>query len=326
VSEDEESPSTRSNPPAAPFDREIEERKLALDEQRLKQARVDTWTRFAGTVIVGALIAGGVQIYSKKADTRAKEQDRTAEAAANARAQTATQAQVAIQLTNAREKTLTDLRAEMFSTLLQHYFKQADARQRIAILELMALNFRDAIQIRPMLELLDADLRDLGSNPTAEKMRAELNRAARAMARDQVEQIRQSDGGGVCSLKLLLDHPINVPCVPYLSVKLVHVVSSSRIQVQTNSSEGRFLDSGQLAAPFEVSYFDTPMIDYTAVRPTSLDLLRFGIVLDGVAPDGKAADVSVAVLPSTAAFDAQRRYAFDELLNQYLRPLPTANP
>src|SRR5262249_23079705 len=134
------------------------------------------------------------------------------------------------------------------------------------------------------------------------------------------------DGGGVCRLRLVIDDPINVPCVPSLSVKLVQVVSSSRIQVQTNSYEGRFLETGQLAPPFEVSYFDTPMIDYTAVRPTSLDLLRFGIVLNDVALDGKAADVSVAVLPSTATFDAQRRYAFDELLNQYLRsPLPTAN-
>ena len=170
------------------FDREIEERKLDLEERRLKQARIDTWTRFVGTILVGALIAGGVQIYSKQADTRARDLDRRAESATNDRAQKATQAQIAIQLTNAREKTLTDLRAQMFSALLQHYFKQADARQRIAILELMALNFRDAIQIRPMLELLDNDLQQTHDGRTVEKMRTELNRAAHAMASDQLEQ------------------------------------------------------------------------------------------------------------------------------------------
>jgi hypothetical protein len=299
-----------TSPPASRthFDRQIEERRLDLEERRLKQARIDTWTRFLGTMLVGVFIAGGATVYSKHLDRR------TADAAREA-----TKAEVAIQLTNAREKTLTDLRAQMFGALLEHYFKQADELQRIAILELMALNFRDAIQIRPMLELLDAELQAKGSSQAVDKMRWELNRAARAMAHDQLEQIRQAEGGGVCRMKLSLGNAASAACFPLLSIKLVQVASASQIQVQTNSDEGRLLDNNQFADPFEVSYFDAPMIDYSAVRPASLDVVRYAIVLDGVAPDRSSANISVAILPSASAFDAQRRYAFDELLYQYLK-------
>ena len=128
------------------FDKQVEARQSQLEERKLKQAWIDTWTRFIGTLLVGVLITGGVQWYSvrseKEAKTRAesaqkaqKDLEEAAQRAQKDREEATQRAQVAIQLANAREKALSDLRAQMFNTLLQNYFKQAREQEQVAILD-----------------------------------------------------------------------------------------------------------------------------------------------------------------------------------------------
>lgn len=139
------------------FDKQVEERQSRLEERKLRQARFDSWSRVIGTVVVGLLITGGLQWYSIRSDSEARHRAELAQKAQKEREESTQQAQVAIQLANAREKALSDLRAQMFNALLQNYFKKATDQERIAILELIGLNFRDAVQIKPMFEVLDAE-------------------------------------------------------------------------------------------------------------------------------------------------------------------------
>ena len=305
-----------SSPEAArfAFDKDLEGRKLDLEERKLKQARVDTWTRLVGTIVAGIIVTGAIQWYGISSDEAARK-----------RAQSAEQAQIAIQLTNAREKALSDLRAQMFNALLQNYFKQANDRERIAILELIALNFRDAVRIRPMLELLDTQLRKIRDPREQHKLRNDLRRAARSVIRDQLEQIRQAKDGGVSRLKLAVGQSASPECFPLLAIKLLKAADDSAILVQTNSKDGNLLAKSELADSFEVSYFDTPMVDYTTVRSASLNVWRFSIVLHEVAPDRKSAEIGVACLP-VSPVGAERRYGFDELLERYLHSSPSAEP
>src|SRR5262249_22815353 len=75
------------------FERNLEVDKLKLEKEKLKQARVDTWTRFAGTLLIGILVTGDIQCYSTINDRSARNQTQSTQ-----------QAQVAIQLASAREK------------------------------------------------------------------------------------------------------------------------------------------------------------------------------------------------------------------------------
>lgn len=291
------------------FDKGVESRRSHLEESKLKQARVDTWTRFVGTIFVGILVTGGIQWYG----IRNQEADRE-------RSESAQQAQVAIQLANAREKALSDLRAQMFNALLQNYFKQADERERIAILELIGLNFRDAVQIKPMFRLLDAELRARAHTRDRLELEQALHKAAKTIIEDQLNQIRQAREGAVCRVGLTLGPPVSPECFPKLKIQLLKVDRSS-IVVRTNSIDGALLEGAELKGgeEFTVNYFDMPMVDYTAVVSSSREPWRYSIVFYGAASEKKDAEIAVALLP-VSAVGAQHRYAFDELLEKYLRP------
>jgi hypothetical protein len=304
------------------FEQSIESQKLHLEVRKLHQAKFDTWTKFLSTIVVGVIVTAGVQFYTWSSDRSAKARAEVAERAATARAQSAQRSQVAIQLTNSRERALSDLRAQMFNSLLQNYFKQANNRDRIAILELMALNFRDAVQIRPMLDLLESQIRATSRTAETAALIYELRHAAHIIIRDQLEQIRQTREGAVCSMKLEIGVTANPDCFPLLSVRLTQVIDASKIAVQTNSSDGALLSPVNLLGSFEVSSFDMPMIDYTTVRSANSQAWRYSILLHNVAADQKSAEIWVALLPNSAV-DAERRYAFDEILDQFLNPPDT---
>ena len=301
----------------------LEERKLELEERKLGQARTDTWTRFWVTILVGGLITGGfnyiiwqanqdAQTQARAAEKTEKERAERVEKAEKERAERGQQVQVAIELVNAREKASTDLRAKMFNALLQNYFHNATDREQIAILELIALNFRDAVQIRPMLELLDVQI--LVNSNSAERiaLRTELRRAAHVIVKDQLEQIRQSKKGEVSRTKIAVGEAVTVPCGPNVAVRMLGAKDDSTITLQRSGADGSAEDR-----KFDVSYFDMPMLDYKTVRGTPPNDWRYAIVLENVMPDRKSAEIAVACLPQNYV-SAERRYAFDDLLGDYL--------
>ena len=244
-----------------------------------------------------------VAVYTNWTNTRAKEiADRTE------------QTRVAIELVNAREKSSAELRAQMFNALLQNYFREASDREQIVILELIALNFRDAVQIKPMLELLDTQFKEMPSSPEREKLRVELRRASRVVIRDQLEQIRLSRDGDVNEAKIAVGKSEPMTCGPDVQLRVLNIEDDSAVTVQTE-----YLDGKPRGEPFQLSYFDMPMVDYKTVRSAGSNVWRYAVVLQDVASDLKYAKIGIACLP-VSQVGAERRYAFDELLEQYLFP------
>ena len=277
----------------------FEERKYQLEMKKLRQARADTWTRFVGTVLVAGAITGAIQWYGIREENATRE-----------RTEKAQQGQMLIQLANAREAAFTDLRAQMFQALLQNYFKQASRRERIAILELIGLNFRDAVQIKPMFELLDTELyeADVSTQEETTALRKVLRKSAQSIIKDQLDQMTVGEWG-------------KPACFPLLSVKLAEDPTSSEIAIRTNTKHGLFLsgDKAEGGDKFKVTYFDMPMVDYTLARGNARQPWKYSIVLREVSPDKAMAKVAVAVLPESS-FSMNDRYAFDSYLSTWLKP------
>jgi len=317
------------------FERDLEERKLALEERKLEQAQRESWSRIIGTVLIGGLLSAaiaGFGIYSEwRQDERAR-QDRVAERERAEARQTAaaTQAredrrgEMLIQLVNAREGAVTDLRARMFDSLLRNYLEQESGIARITVLKMLGLNFRDAIYIKPLFEMLEQEMEQKHPSKGLTPLEA-LRKAASSIVRDQVEQIRLARDGAVCAVPLEEGERKPADCMPDLQIELIEV-EEGRVRVRTNSSEGR-LDPEIMAgkgAEFSVSFFDMPMIDYTSVLIGPNDTWRYSIVLNSASPEDHEAELTVAVLP-TDSYDTHRAYGFDELLADFLyvdRKLP----
>ena len=62
-----------------------------------------------------------------------------------------------IQLINAREKANNDLRASMFKTLIEFYQKDPNEMSAVLLLELVGLNFKDTVLLKPVFEKLYED-------------------------------------------------------------------------------------------------------------------------------------------------------------------------
>jgi regulator of replication initiation timing len=221
------------------------------------------------------------------------------------------QARTIVQLANARETETANLRSKMFETLLQHYFEKQDDETRIVVLELIGLNFRDAIQIKPLFERLD---RELTHKPV--NAREMLRDASHRIIQDQLEQVRMSKDGHVCYVELTGKERKNPDCMPILSIAL-NSVGEDVISINTNTKNGKLLngDESQAGDSFKVSYFDMPMVDFSTIEDISL---RYSVVLLKADPTSSKATIAIAVLP-TAAISKQSSYAFDELLNNYVR-------
>lgn len=315
------------------FDKQVEDRRSQLEARQLRQARFDTWSRLVGTVVVGLLITGGIQAYGIQSEREANARAESAQQAQKEREESTQKAQVAIQLANAREKALSDLRAGMFNALLQNYFKEATFQERIAILALIGLNFRDSVQIKPMFEVLDAQLRAKAPTPETAQLRAALRNAAGHIIRDQLNEVQFATDGIVCRMKLKVGETASPDCFPQLAIELRKLDRSS-IEVRTNSKDGELLAEAERDASgereerdtFVVTYFDMPMVDYkTVLSSRGGGRWRYSVVLYETVEKDRVADIAVAILPIDAV-GAQHRYAFDELLKAYLTPPPAAAP
>jgi len=257
------------------------------------------------------------------------------------------QAQAIVELVNSREHAMVNLRSEMFNSLLDKYLTGQDFESKIAVLEMIGLNFRDAIQIKPLFEHLDHQLSrtektmsggamiqgdvDFQSAPGHERdsllvgvrlesggptPRDKLRRAAGRVIKDQLDQIREADSGSVCEMTLVRgEEAKRVECFPYLKLGLV-AVTDSGIRVRPESTLENLPIDGRLAKNgFLVNYFDMPMIDYTFMD-TVTDKIRYSIVLREASVDDASATIALAVLPATAV-TKQNPYLFDELVGEF---------
>ncbi len=101
---------------------------------------------FLGVLVTGIITGFGFYLNSQQSAINA-ENSKIAEENRQAR--------TLVQLVNSRETAMVQLRSEMFKSLLDKYLTGEDLDSKIAVLEMIGLNFRDAIQIKPLFEHLD---------------------------------------------------------------------------------------------------------------------------------------------------------------------------
>ena len=246
------------------------------------------------------------------------------------------QARTLVQLVNSRETAMVQLRSEMFKSLLDKYLTGEDLESKIAVLEMIGLNFRDAIQIKPLFEHLDQQLPRSPDNHAAKKIagrgtaetsahfetasgatapapRTKLRNAAGRVIKDQLDQVRMTEDGAVCEMTLIeREDATLVPCLANLKL-LLSEVNDRGIRIRPESGSANFHMEARLTKEgFFVSYFDMPMVDFTSMD-FGFGKIRYSVVLREASVKDGSATIAVAVLPATA-LTKQNAYLFDELV------------
>jgi hypothetical protein len=202
--------------------------------------------------------------------------------------------QTLVQTLSSREAVGADLKSKMFTTLMEHYFAGPEPK-KIAVLELMAINFDEQFRLRPLFETLSSEL----SDPSDQR---ELKRVVANLVRKEVAEIRAA-GGQTCVLSLALGNRVSAACAP---------VSLTLSEVQEDHI--RVSQVAPVEAPFDISYFDMPLTDNT-----TLGELKYSLVLVSTDTVNGAASVELVIFPRHS-YSLQSRLAFDQLVGEYLAP------
>lgn len=267
-----------------------------------KTKKKDVWDKldiiFKGLIAVG--VAGGVALYTTYIENarRAEEAERR-------------HAESLIGFVNARENAMSNLRAQMFSALMEHYFQKDDPKSKLTALELLALNFRDSVQIKPLFQQLDDEL----SN-NSPKMKRALRSAAKRIVQDQLKQIEMADGS-VCELRITLskDQTDTPDCAPFVAIGLRKIVDGS-VFIETSFLQAELFGGGKKT--FSVTHFDMPMTDYTILRMRD-NLTAYSLALISTNSKNNEATIALAVLPSSS-LNRQNSHLFDQALARLLLP------
>jgi hypothetical protein len=201
--------------------------------------------------------------------------------------------QLLIQTIASREQATVQLKAQMFSSLLQNYLEKRDEHDRTVILETIALNFQEEFQLRPLFE--NWYLHGGGG----ERQKRELRRIARNISEKQILTIRSLNGGNICDVELRLNTPTKIECAP-ITLKFVGL---SETGVQVTVDDGK---------PFEVGYFDTPLADHTKMGE-----LNFSLLLSDVDAKGEIARLRCVILP-IRYFSGTSKISIDQMLGDAL--------
>ena len=257
----------------------------------------DWWDRFdiVAKGIIALFVSGGLTYYGMVIDGRradAENEDR--------------QARTLVQLVSAREQAATDLRARMFDTLLQNYFSKEDPLSRIVALELIGLNFKNTIQIKPLFEQLNRQFIEIETDEARRGIQM-LRRAAKRLIKDQLIQIGLAEEGMVTRETL----PVGG--------ELPGLISGVRMLVHSLDEDGiRILvERDDVQSSFHVTYYDMPLVDFSVDDDSGL---KYAVVLEEARPGVQEADIAIAVLPQES-FSAQNTYRFDELLSRFILPI-----
>lgn len=271
---------------------------------------------FLGVVVTGVVTAFGFYMNSQQnainlKNSQIEEENR--------------QARTLVELVNSRETAMVQLRSQMFNSLLDKYLTGEDLESKIAVLEMIGLNFRDAIQIKPLFVHLDQTLIrsrnaaefETASGPGDAAPRVKLRSAAGRVIKDQLDQVRMTEDGAVCEMTLTEGADAEpVPCLFNLKLQLSKVEDAAvKIRPESNSANFR-VDDRLSRDGFAVTYFDMPMVDFTSMD-FGVGKIRYAVVLlkatEKSSTTAGSATLAVAVLPATA-LTKQNAYLFDELV------------
>lgn len=233
----------------------------------------------------GILISGVIVLYGIKSTTKQTEM-----------AESNRRAQILVQTMNHRETSASQMRAQMFKTLMEHYFKEKDdEKTQIIILELIGLNFQDHIHLKPLFKRLDTKLT---KNPSERKV---LRKVAKHIKRSEIDKIVGS-GGEVFELELVVNETNSMGPYNLINLTLLDVEENRiRITSKPDDREG-----------FEVTYYDMPFMDNSR-----LGELTYSVLLSSVDIGNSKAKVKVVILPKHY-YSSRNNLRFDAMIGDLL--------
>lgn len=232
--------------------------------------------------------------------------------------------QLYAEIVSKREVSDSELRARMFENLIKTFFgspsQQKPNKEKLTLLRLLALNFHESFDLKPLFEELEPELTD--------KEKYKLKEIAREISRKQEAMLSQVKEGIVFEKTLYQgeENGIMVPPSGQAAYKGHRLgITVPEIGKGDNYARLRVIDMpeknedvGDIAEViFNLSYYDMPFIDNTKLFNNA----RFAITLKEIVKDQegkKAANIKIIFFPETYMSSRDRPY-LDEMLEQLMK-------
>ncbi|HJQ98639.1 MAG TPA: hypothetical protein VJ826_10000 [Candidatus Polarisedimenticolaceae bacterium] len=237
-----------------------------------------------------------------------------------------TRSRLYAELMSRREEAETSLRKDMLTSIISSFFAPASANDidtKVLNLELLAYNFHDSLDLRPLF--LDLQRRIRRSNdPDKHELTARVENVAREITAKQLfsleghgksfrrsvdmEELEKAGKAGIA----LEPEPVKIDgdsCEINLRVLSVEKADKQLIvRLTVKAPEGR-PELPDTRATFDVSYFDFPMIDNTRLA----NGIRCAVTLSNYSDF--AADLTTVCFPGEYASLKEKPY-YDEVIQK----------
>lgn len=236
-----------------------------------------------------------------------------------------TRARFTSELISKREEADSALRKDMFVSIIQSFLR-ADSTSiddRLLKLELLAYNFHESLNLKPLFFQLDREAIQTGGAQGTE-LRDRLGKVAREVTRKEMVVLEEVGKAFERNIDFddLASNPGGIPLEPAmltlnkvernfaLVVKKVDVVRKEmmiRLEVKTrNEDTGEYRTDD---AEFWVGYYDFPMIDHVRLSRDQ----RFAVILKNFS--GGSARVSAVYFPGAYASLKEKPYVQEMVQN-----------
>ena len=235
-----------------------------------------------------------------------------------------TNARLYSELMSRREEAESSLRKDMLVSIIAQYLRPTDSDldSKVLNLELLAYNFHDSLDLRPLFFDLQ---RRIGKSKEPDRLEllARIQSVAREIAAKQLfsleghgksfrrsvlmDDLKDAKGGlALEGEKITVRDTTCTVNLRVLSVDAVEQQLKLRLEVKAPPNRPDLTDT---RATFDVSYFDFPMIDNTRLA----NGLRCAVALSNFSPDG--ADLNTVCFPGEYASLKDRPY-YDEVIQK----------
>ncbi len=235
-----------------------------------------------------------------------------------------TNARLYSELMSRREEAESSLRKDMLVSIIAQYLRPTDGDldAKVLNLELLAYNFHDSLDLRPLFFDLQRKIRKSKDEDGAE-LQQRIQSVAREITAKQLfaleghgrsfrrsvdlDELKAARGGlELEGERVVLRDTSSLVNLRVLSADLEQQQLRVRLEVPAPPDRPDLADT---RATFDVSYFDFPMIDNTRLA----NGLRCAVTLSNFSPAG--ADLAIACFPGEYASLKDRPY-YDEVIQK----------
>jgi uncharacterized Rmd1/YagE family protein len=222
-----------------------------------------------------------------------------------------------------REVADSELRAKMFENLIKSFFgdnskERSTDKEKINLLRLLAFNFHESFNLKPLFEALESELKDKDS-------RSRVRKIAKEIVGRQEAQLSQIVEGRVYKKRVMKGKEEGIMIPPSedlaykghrLGIEVVEIGKDDdyvRLHVWDMPDKSGGHDIADIE--FDLTYYDMPFVDNTKL----FNATRFSITLNEILTNkntgDKTVDIKVIFFPESYMSGRDRPY-LDEMLEQ----------